>query len=289
MAPPHSTHPFRWAVNAGPQWKPSKTQWERLLDLQDEAEKARIKRFHFEKDAKTALVGRLMLHAAASAALGADPAVVKFARSKENKPYLVPIDGIDCDSFNVNLSHHGEVCTLACGTCCQCSMETCSATLPSTQFCPTQQEASVTTHLKSWPRLHSARIEAFLVSVSLTLSLQWVVLASDSRFLVGCDVMTTCAPRAGESADDFFADFDTSLTENEWRVIRNAGGEGEQLVLFFIHWALKEAYLKATGIGMGIDLDRVEFSISQQAIAEARSRHGRVAPQAATLHIDGKR
>jgi hypothetical protein len=77
--------------------------------MQDEVEKTRIKRFHFERDAKTALVGRLLLHAAACAVLGVEPARVKFARSKENKPYVLPIEGVDMEGFNVNLSHHGEV------------------------------------------------------------------------------------------------------------------------------------------------------------------------------------
>jgi hypothetical protein len=67
------TGSLRWAVNAGPAWTPSKSQWNVILQLQEVEERTRISRFYFEKDAKLAAVGRLMLHAAAVSVLGACP------------------------------------------------------------------------------------------------------------------------------------------------------------------------------------------------------------------------
>ena len=74
---------LRWAAYAGPNWTPTPTQWMQLLELQDGEEKARIKRFHFERDAKMALMGRLMLHAAACAVLGADYSQVPICKPPE--------------------------------------------------------------------------------------------------------------------------------------------------------------------------------------------------------------
>jgi hypothetical protein len=68
------TGSLRWAAYAGPSWTPSKEQWNIILQQQQqEEERARIQRFYFEKDAKLAAVGRLMLHAAALSVLGAQP------------------------------------------------------------------------------------------------------------------------------------------------------------------------------------------------------------------------
>lgn len=69
---------------------------------------------------------------------------------------------------------------------------------------------------------------------------------------------------------------------------RGARGEEEQLELFFVTWCLKESYLKATGIGMGIDLGRIEFGISSKAFQKARGSHGRLVQDAACMFIDGR-
>jgi hypothetical protein len=55
-----------------------------------------------------------------------------------------------------------------------------------------------------------------------------------------------------------------------------------------VTWCLKESYLKATGIGMGIDLDRIEFGISSKALEKARGSHGRLVQDAACMSIDGR-
>jgi hypothetical protein len=53
-------------------------------------ERQRISRFRFGKDAKLALVGRLLLQHAACSALAQPFGMVDFARTKEGKPVITP-------------------------------------------------------------------------------------------------------------------------------------------------------------------------------------------------------
>lgn len=52
-----------------------------------------------------------------------------------------------------------------------------------------------------------------------------------------------------------------SFTRSEWIAIRVPGlSEQEQLRRFFVFWALKESYTKATGWGMGTEFSTIEVS-----------------------------
>lgn len=76
----------------------------------------------------------------------------------------------------------------------------------------------------------------------------WVVGVASDR-LIGVDVMTI--DDIGKSSlSDFFFDMNRCFTPREWSHIRR----GNPLQEFFIRWCLKEAYIKATGIGLGQDL-----------------------------------
>ncbi|XP_025915877.1 L-aminoadipate-semialdehyde dehydrogenase-phosphopantetheinyl transferase-like [Apteryx rowi] len=52
------------------------------------------------------------------------------------------------------------------------------------------------------------------------------------------------------------------FTEAEWGVIRSMNNEWMQLDMFYRHWALKESFLKAIGVGIGFNLQRIEFNVS---------------------------
>ena len=51
------------------------------------------------------------------------------------------------------------------------------------------------------------------------------------------------------------------FTSREIEVMRLQAGEEEQYTLFYINWSLKEAYVKALGVGIGIDLRQIHFEI----------------------------
>lgn len=101
----------------------------------------------------------------------------------------------------------------------------------------------------------------------------YVVLASETHAVVGVDV---AAPgqvrRVGGAERDvgrLLETFASVLTDRERDVIATAArsfGEraGEQM--FRQHWSLKEAHVKAIGVGLGMDLRRCEFAIDAEAL-----------------------
>jgi 4'-phosphopantetheinyl transferase len=87
----------------------------------------------------------------------------------------------------------------------------------------------------------------------------WVVLATELDSLIGCDIMSIELPGRNKDINRFFVDMRNCFTEHEWPVIRTQASEREQLAQFFTFWTLKEAFVKAIGVGIGFDLQRVEF------------------------------
>ncbi|XP_073194696.1 L-aminoadipate-semialdehyde dehydrogenase-phosphopantetheinyl transferase isoform X3 [Lepidochelys kempii] len=64
------------------------------------------------------------------------------------------------------------------------------------------------------------------------------------------------------SIPDFFRIMKRQFTEAEWRAIKSINNEWIQLDMFYRHWALKESFIKAIGIGIGFNLQRIEFNAS---------------------------
>ncbi|KAG8584689.1 hypothetical protein GDO81_004721 [Engystomops pustulosus] len=52
------------------------------------------------------------------------------------------------------------------------------------------------------------------------------------------------------------------FTEREWRSIKSMRSDWARLDMFYRHWALKESFIKAIGVGLGFNLQRIEFEVS---------------------------
>uniref|UniRef100_A0A6J0UJK5 L-aminoadipate-semialdehyde dehydrogenase-phosphopantetheinyl transferase n=1 Tax=Pogona vitticeps TaxID=103695 RepID=A0A6J0UJK5_9SAUR len=89
----------------------------------------------------------------------------------------------------------------------------------------------------------------------------YAVLAAEPDCQVGIDIMKTALPGSG-SVPHFFHIMRRQFTEEEWRVITSMNNEWLQLDMFHRHWALKESFIKAIGVGIGFDLQRIEFHVS---------------------------
>lgn len=99
----------------------------------------------------------------------------------------------------------------------------------------------------------------------------YVVLASETHAVVGVDVAApgqvrrvTEAASAETDVEALLETFKNVLTQREVDAIRETAREkgeraGEEL--FRKHWSLKEAHVKAVGVGLGMDLKRCEFVI----------------------------
>ncbi|NXY49543.1 ADPPT transferase, partial [Ceuthmochares aereus] len=89
----------------------------------------------------------------------------------------------------------------------------------------------------------------------------YAVLAAEPELQVGIDIMKT-QPPGSSSLSSFFHTMKRQFTEAEWDVIKSMSTELEQLHMFYRHWALKESFLKAIGVGIGFNLQRIEFHVS---------------------------
>ncbi|NXI39654.1 ADPPT transferase, partial [Galbula dea] len=89
----------------------------------------------------------------------------------------------------------------------------------------------------------------------------YAVLAAEPELQVGVDIMKTNLP-GSSSVPNFFRIMKRQFTETEWDVIKSMSDEWMQLDMFHRHWALKESFLKAIGVGVGFNLQRIEFNVS---------------------------
>nr|XP_051676126.1 L-aminoadipate-semialdehyde dehydrogenase-phosphopantetheinyl transferase isoform X4 [Oryctolagus cuniculus] len=89
----------------------------------------------------------------------------------------------------------------------------------------------------------------------------FAVLAAEPELQVGVDIMKTSFPGRG-SIPEFFHIMKRKFTNKEWETIRSFKDEWTQLDMFYRNWALKESYIKAIGVGLGFELQRLEFEIS---------------------------
>ncbi|KAJ3146429.1 hypothetical protein HDU86_008534 [Geranomyces michiganensis] len=121
----------------------------------------------------------------------------------------------------------------------------------------------------------------------------WVVVAaaaaetyssSSGSVRLGVDVSEVAEPLPGESIEEFFESFQTYFTQTEWTYVNNETSTQKDRMHRFHHlWCLKESYVKALGVGLGMDLNRISFSIvSEQQPHTARGIY------AISLAVDGE-
>jgi len=94
---------------------------------------------------------------------------------------------------------------------------------------------------------------------------EYVVLGAD-EVRVGVDVMETHY-RGGKDVAEFFRLMDRQFSPNEWILIKKDVGNPEaQAKAFMRHWTLKESYVKAVGLGLNLELRRIEFETKSDII-----------------------
>ncbi|KAI1299804.1 L-aminoadipate-semialdehyde dehydrogenase-phosphopantetheinyl transferase [Halotydeus destructor] len=86
----------------------------------------------------------------------------------------------------------------------------------------------------------------------------YAVIASDSSIKVGVDTMKI-EYSGGKSITEFFKRMTRQFSASEWTYIKEVSSEKEQLARFMRLWTLKEAYVKAEGFGITVDLQSVSF------------------------------
>lgn len=113
-----------------------------------------------------------------------------------------------------------------------------------------------------------------VVSFNVSHQGSYTVLAGEIRDIrLGVDVMAL-EYTGGKSISEFFRIMNRNFSSAEWEEIRGSAlekSETEQISMFCRHWALKESYVKALGMGIVVDLRSIDFrtnsDLSEDSIA----------------------
>lgn len=232
----------RWAVDIS-RWSPSEEEFQFLCEhmiLPEESE--HCKRFKFLDDRKRALVSILLQRLAGALLLsrrmknkgqtGTDPRTIEIGKTKGRKPY---IDTTKHPFMSCERSTNDED----------------------------------------------------LVNFNYNVSHdgKYVVLASETHCVCGCDVSSTHSlnKRRGKRFDNnnfdekdgtmcldelekLFGSFKKQLSAKEWERVYGMPGDSTARICnrFCMYWSLKEAFVKAIGMGLGYDLGNVEFDVDDE-------------------------
>jgi phosphopantetheinyl transferase len=240
-------------------WHPSEEEWRCRLSLLSSVERDRISRFKRpigngqfrtgpeNADAKLSLLGRLMIrHVCARHLRLPSASLVRLDRTKFGKPILINDDNEDSD----------------------------------------RQTSTAN----------------FSFNVSHTDGLVAMISSDQLQTRVGIDIACMRIPTRGTRANcepmhEFFSHFQLDVfTAREWQTIlrpTNVGAvcatlEFHQTAvdLFFIHWALKECYVKAVGEGIGFGLTKIEFELCwREPVGVATTSR---LPDYATMRLNGE-
>lgn len=92
----------------------------------------------------------------------------------------------------------------------------------------------------------------------------FAVLAGSAKptkdFQLGVDVMKL-EYTGGKNLEDFFRIMTKHFSQHEWATIRGENTEKQKIAMFCRHWALKESYVKAIGVGITVNLQDISFKI----------------------------
>lgn len=83
--------------------------------------------------------------------------------------------------------------------------------------------------------------------------------------VLGVDVMKL-EYSGGKKLNEFFRLMTRHFAPNEWAAIKKAGNDKNQIAMFCRHWALKESYVKALGVGITVDLQDISFKINTEVL-----------------------
>ncbi|XP_014782402.1 L-aminoadipate-semialdehyde dehydrogenase-phosphopantetheinyl transferase isoform X3 [Octopus bimaculoides] len=104
---------LRLAFNFG-LWNPLQSEWTFAAQCIQPEEKERISQFMFQKDAKAAMAGRLLIRKSLSSLLQVPYSSLVLSRTDKGKPYLSSVgNAFSKTSPHFNIAHHGNFTVLA--------------------------------------------------------------------------------------------------------------------------------------------------------------------------------
>ncbi|CAO3694440.1 unnamed protein product [Rhizopus stolonifer] len=91
----------------------------------------------------------------------------------------------------------------------------------------------------------------------------WVIFGCSKDYKIGVDVVSIVKPTTG-SVDDFIRSFEPQLTNDEMALITSS--KEDKLSVFYEIWGCKESYIKAIGMGLYMELQKLSFKNQDQKV-----------------------
>ena len=239
-------------------WSPEQEEFDFLCGLLPEADVTEVRRFRFEEDRQRAAVSRLLQRAAASKALGIKIQEIEIKRTKGRKPYVAneEVDRTQVPNFNFSVSHEGDFVVLASEDVVVCG---CDIAAPHQLRRGGKKEPLIKVLEAFKGQLTESEWKyIFLGEMKECINEQHDGVGANGTHL------NDPSQRSSASWPPYFAANSPGLDEND------VDTRFRQI------WSLKEAFVKATGEGLGFDLGRIEFGIDDKK-------------NVASVSIDGKR
>lgn len=86
---------------------------------------------------------------------------------------------------------------------------------------------------------------------------------------IGCDVMKL-EYTGGKSLDELFRLMTRNFSNSEWLTIKSCRDYNSKVTMFCRHWALKESYVKAIGVGITVNLQDLSFKINTKELKRGK-------------------
>ncbi|OAD00108.1 hypothetical protein MUCCIDRAFT_83525 [Mucor lusitanicus CBS 277.49] len=93
----------------------------------------------------------------------------------------------------------------------------------------------------------------------------WVIFGCTKDMKIGVDAVAIDRPKK-QSIDAYLKSFQPQLTHNEMHLVMDSDSEDIRLETFYQLWGCKESYTKALGLGLSLDLLKLDFSNAQNMI-----------------------
>ena len=250
----HSSSPcqFRWAVDVS-RWQPNEDEFEYLCSNSlTKEESVHCKRFKFEDDRKRALISKL-LQRTAGVVLASH-----VSRTEASKCNTSSSEATIEDKLMAQCTIHSPA------SCCVQGI-----LIGTTKGRKPYLETTKEPFRSLYDGVEVENMVAPNFNYNVSHDGHYVVLASEGFCVCGCDVSSPqsvrkrgdATPQTMESLQKVLRSFDKQLTPREWKDVYSRGDAENVEQRFMQYWSLKEAFVKAIGMGLGYDLGLVEFDI----------------------------
>ncbi|TPX56171.1 holo-[acyl-carrier-protein] synthase [Powellomyces hirtus] len=238
-----------WSFHV-PSWSPSDELKIRLVRLLPPAEQEKILRYRFPIDQCRSLLGQLLAHTSVldllatrdhspNPSLASQWSDIEIARDERGKPFLM---SPQIPFLQFNVSHHGDWVVVAAGCAKHLGVDVSSVDNPS--------DDSVDEYLTVFDEVFT--------------QLEWAYIRGAQP--TSLNSLTESYPTPPNSNSKLHSEQSASHTVPEgWEISDlqpRIGSDQQKLHRFAQLWALKESYVKAIGVGLALDLRRIEFQFS---------------------------